>query len=590
MTQPRGDFVGTLGPLILRLHLTVDADGNLSGTLDSPNQGATGIPCTEFHLQEHTLSFKVPAVGGSWSGTIEDDGTLSGTWNQGLAMTLTFSPEKTFVTAEKPSAVDGYWLGTLTTPARSLRIQLSIRSDQAGQEYCSLDSLDENAFGLTCANVTFSDQEFSFEVPVVHGQWSGALSEDGRTLTGTWIQGRPLPLSLQRQPAAIAPPQPLKVSYDPASAPLDAAAMQASVDQELSAAVQTGALADGKPIGIAVGVVCRGVRRIFCYGSAQWNSVFEIGSITKTFTGLALAQLVTQQKVRLDEPVRELLPADTVEKPAGPEITLRDLVTQHSGLPRMPGNFRPANPANPYADYHPADLYAYLREQGVSKPANAAFLYSNLGFGLLGQALSNRFGRPYAELLHEEIFEPLDLQDTSVSLSEAQLARFIPGQTASGQPAPAWDQDALAGAGALHSTVADMLAYLEANLHPDRAVRGMGPDAATLPSALVLSRQIQANAGAAQIAFAWLYLPEDGDYWHNGGTGGYTAYAFFNPRGDYAGIVLVNVGPDPRGSFADLLGRHISQRFAGKPAVSLSSVLSLLTPPGRNDGHEAQGA
>jgi CubicO group peptidase (beta-lactamase class C family) len=561
------------------LHLTVGADGNLSGTLDSPNQGASGIACTDFQLQGSALSFKVPAVGGSWRGTIEDDGTLAGNWNQGSAMALTFSPEKSFVAAEKPSAVDGYWLGTVITPARQLRIQLSIRSDQAGQEYCSLDSLDQNAFGLTCTNVGLWAQTFSFDVPVVHGHWSGTLSEDGRTLTGTWTQGQSLPLSLQRQPAAIAPPQPLKVSYEPASAPLDAAALQVSLDQAMSAAVQSGVLAADKPIGIAVGIVRNGARRILCYGSARLNSIFEIGSITKTFTGLALAQLVTQQKVRLDEPVRELLPAGTVEKPEGAEITLRDLVTQHSGLPRLPGNLRPANPANPYADYHAAELYAYLRQQGVAKPADASFLYSNLGVGLLGQALANRFERPYADLVHDEILEPLDLHDTMVSLPPAQLARFIPGHTAGGQPAPAWDQDALAGAGALRSTASDMLTYLEANLHPDRAVRGVGPDAATLPNALVLSHQLQTSAGPAQIAFAWLYLPEDGDYWHNGGTGGYTAYAFFNPRGDYAAVVLMNVGPDPRGSFADLLGRHISQRFAGKPAISLSDVLSLLTPP-----------
>jgi len=575
---PQGDFVGTLGLLTLRLHLSVGADGNPSGTLDSPNQGAFGIQCTDIQLQEGSLSFTVPAVGGRWSGTVESDGTLAGTWNQGSPIALTFSPEKSFVAAQTPSAVDGHWLGTLATPTRTLRIQLSIRSDQLGQEYCSLDSLDQHAFGLTCTNVTLSGEQFSFDVPTVRGQWSGTLSADRQTLTGIWTQRQPLPLTLQRQAAAIPPPQPLKVSYDPATAPLDAAALKASLDRELASAVQGGALAVGKPIGIAVGIVRQGVRRFFCYGSAHWNSIFEIGSITKTFTGLALAQLVTQRKVRLDEPVRELLPAGTVEKPEGAEITLRDLVTQHSGLPRLPSNFRPANPDNPYADYHVADLYAYLREHGVSKPADASFLYSNLGMGLLGHALANRFERPYADLVQAQILEPLDLHDTAVSLSDAQLERFIPGHTASGQPAPAWDQDVLAGAGALRSTVDDMLSYLEAQLHPDRAVRGIEPDAATLPSALVFSQQLQASAGPAQIAFAWLYLPEEGDYWHNGGTGGYTAYAFFNPRGDYAGVVLMNVGPDPRGSFADLLGRHISQRFAGKPAVSLSNALSLLTP------------
>lgn len=578
MTQPQGDFIGTLGSLTLRLHLRVGADGTLSGTLDSPNQGATGIACSEFQLQGSSLSFKVPSVGGRWTGTVEGDGTLAGTWNQGSPLALNFSPEKIFDAAETPSAVDGYWLGTLASPARTLRIQLSIRSDRAGQQYCSLDSPDQHAFGLTCANVSLSGEQFSFDVPLVHGRWSGTLSEDQQTLTGTWTQGQPLPLNLQRQAAAILPPQPLKISYDPACAPMDAPALKASIDRALAAAVQDGALAAGKPVGIAVGIVRQGVRRFFCYGSAHWNSIFEIGSITKTFTGLVLAQLVTQRKVRLDEPVRELLPAGTVEKPEGAEITLRDLVTHHSGLPRLPGNFRPANPANPYADYHAADLYTYLHEYGVAKPADAAFLYSNLGMGLLGQALANRCERSYADLVHAQILEPLDLHETTVALSDTQLPRLLPGYTAGGQPAPAWDQDALAGAGALRATVDDALSYLEAQLHPDRAVRGVGPDGATLPSALVLSHQLQSRAGPAQIAFAWLYVPEDGDYWHNGGTGGHTACAFFNPKGDYAGVVLVNVGPGPRGSFADLLGRHISQRFAGKPAISLADALSLLTP------------
>jgi serine-type D-Ala-D-Ala carboxypeptidase/endopeptidase len=136
--------------------------------------------------------------------------------------------------------------------------------------------------------------------------------------------------------------------------------------------------------------------------------MYEIGSITKTFTGLVLSQMVEQGKVQFDDPMRELLPPGLVPKPTGGEITLLSLATQHSGLPRLPDNIHPTNPADPYADYRPADLYAFLAKHTVAKPAQTDFLYSNLGFGLLGQALSNRAGVPYPVLLEQEITGPLD--------------------------------------------------------------------------------------------------------------------------------------------------------------------------------------
>src|SRR5262249_57325843 len=95
--------------------------------------------------------------------------------------------------------------------------------------------------------------------------------------------------------------------------------------------------------GLAIGVWKDGERRVFIYGTAKPDSLFELGSISKTFTGLMLAQMVVQGKVRLDEPVRELLPPGTVTKPPDSEITLLDLATHHSGLPAMPDNMRPGS-------------------------------------------------------------------------------------------------------------------------------------------------------------------------------------------------------------------------------------------------------
>ncbi len=320
-----GDFLGSLvapgATLHLKLHIHAAADGTLSGTLDSPDQGAAGIPCADFRVDGSRFSFAVPAVRGTWSGTIENGGaTLTGTWNQGTPLALTFTRD-TFVAASKPSAVDGFWLGTLHAGPQSLRIQISVRSDAGGREYCTLDSLDQRAFGLTCSNVLFSGTDFSFDVPVVRGRWSGKLSSDGRSLTGMWSQGQALPLNFERQAALIPPPPPPRASFDSAVPPVDAASMKAVLDHDLAHALERGALSPETSGGVAIGLLRNGVRRVFAYGTAKPDSIFEIGSITKTFTGLVLAQLVVQGRVRLDEPVRELLPTGTVEKPQGAEIT-----------------------------------------------------------------------------------------------------------------------------------------------------------------------------------------------------------------------------------------------------------------------------
>lgn len=565
----QGDFSGTLGPLRLQLHITAAADGTLSGTLDSPNQGAMGIPCTDFRLEGEKLSFKVPSVLGSWSGSVQNAGaTLSGTWSQGSPMPLTFTRD-TIAAAAVLSAVDGFWLGTLKGAKQSLRIQLTIKSDPAGHEVCTLDSLDQGAYGLPCANVSYSGQSFSFDVPPVKGRWVGKLSEDRKSLSGDWTQRATLPLDFVRQDKALSPPP---VTFLPAMAPVEAASMQAVLDRDFEQALESGTLSPRTGAGVTIGVLRKGVRRVFSYGTAKPDSIFEIGSVTKTFTGLILAQLIEQGKVRLDQPVRELLPAGTVPKPEGQEISLLDLVTQHSGLPRMPDNFSPADPGNPYADYHVVKLYQYIAQHGVAKPVDAPFLYSNLGFGLLGQALANRAGLPYAQLLQQEITAPLGLKDTVVSLSPQQQSRFIRGHTANYQDARPWDLDSLAGAGAIRSTADDLLTYLEANLHPEKLPlsKATGPSARTLPDAIKLSHELRNTASPGMhIAFAWLQVDSNGSYWHNGGTGGYNSFVFFNPREDYAAVVLVNRTNGPRGGLADLIGQHIGQRFAGLPAISL---------------------
>jgi D-alanyl-D-alanine-carboxypeptidase/D-alanyl-D-alanine-endopeptidase len=192
--------------------------------------------------------------------------------------------------------------------------------------------------------------------------------------------------------------------------------------------------------------------------------------------------------------------------------------------------------------------------------------------GLLGQALSNRAGVPYPALLAQQVTLPMGLRDTVVTLSAVQQGRFLEGHGADHRVAHAWDLDALAGAGAIRSTADDMLRYLQAQLHPEKAALRHSSEARTLTAAVKLSHELRADvAPGMQIAFNWLYVTADGTYWHNGGTGGFSSYAFFNPTGDYAGVVLLNTTVSATGSFADLVGHHIEQRLVGKPAVSLGN-------------------
>jgi CubicO group peptidase (beta-lactamase class C family) len=433
---------------------------------------------------------------------------------------------------------------------------------------------------MGCTNVAFHDGGFSVDVPTAGVHWSGTLAADGKSLAGSvtaklltksGAQNIVTPLTFARQSTLAAEKARSAPAYDAALPPVSAADLQSVLDRDLAGALKSGELAPATGTGVSIAVFAHGLRRVFSYGTAKPDSIYEIGSITKTFTGLLLSQMAAQGRVRLNEPVRELLPPGTVARPQGAEITLLDLATQRSGLPPMPDNISLANIDNPYADYHAADLLAYIGKHGVANPTAASSPFGSLGFGLLGVALANRAGTSYADLLKEEITGPLGMKDTVLTLSPEQQLRFLPGHDQFHGPAKAWDADALAGAISLRSTAADLLVYLEASLHPENLKPAAGSaGAATLAAALRQSLQPQTEvAPEMQIALGWLYQRDTGNYWHNGATAAYSSYAFFNPKGDYAAVVLLNGSPGVNGSFVEVLGRHISQRLAGKPAISL---------------------
>ncbi len=591
-----GDWSGILlaggSSLRLALHVKADPAGNLSVTLDSLDQQAMGLRGSNAVLKGDSFSFEIPYVSGTYSGTLGNDGkTISGTWRQGVPIPLVFTRPR----IAQPTEVVGDWSGALVAGGSSLRLALHVKAEPADKFSVTLDSLDQHAMGLRGSNAMLKGDSFSFEIPSVSGTYNGTVGNDGKSISGSWNQGVPMPLVFTRQnggPTPTAMPTPTPA---PAMRPIALDNLKPILDRELAPVLEHGLLSPAsRGGGLVIGVMDHGRRRIFAYGTAKPDSIFEIGSITKTFTGLILAQMVVQKKVTLDEPIRALLPAGFVAKPGGAEITLVDLATQHSGLPRMPDNFKPKDPANPYVDYHAPQLHEFLTEHGVAKPDDAAFLYSNLGFGLLGYGLSTRAGVRYGQLVSTEVTGPLHMSDTGVMLSPAQLTRLIQGNDNSFDPAGPWDFDVFAGAGAIKSTAADMLTYLDGNLHPDKYASGSAADspAASLPAAVALDHQVRAKItahGDDKIAFAWFFNPKTGSYSHGGGTGGYSSMVMFNPGQDRAIVTLYNRDEtDPAAPrFAERVAENIFELMSGKPSVPLDFISAderlALVPPTFSD-------
>ena len=589
-----GDYAGNLGPMQAKLHLRLNSQGLLSCHLDNQDQGAW-VRCENVHLDGQSLSFAVPSLHATWQGSVSSDGrALVGTWEQQNDATLLTFVREAFIPAEHPSPIDGIWLSPPSVISKE-RIQIVIRSDHTGRESCIVDLPDHYTMGLECSHLVFRGDSLSFDVPLSGAHFDGKLSlgelseaqegppavhatgqADRQALIGTFTQKTMTgDLSTQynftRQATALTGDVPIP-GYDPAMPPVSAVELESVLDHDLSVALKTGELAPDKEAGVSIAVVEHGVTRIFAYGVAHPDSIYEIGALTKTFTGLLLAQMVEQGKVRLDQPLRKLLPTGTVSKPQGPEITLIDLATQRSGLPPMPDNINLADMENPYAGYRAADLYAYISKRGVARTSGGVYPFSGgLGFALLGQALADRAGSTYAALLNEQIILPLALRDTTLTLSSHQQARFLTGHDEFHHPAHAWDMDALAPTAGLHSTASDLLTWLQANLHPESLKALSRPPGVTLSAALLHSHQLYARVAANnQIALGWFYESETGNYWHNGATAAHSVYVFFNPQGDYAAAVLLNTSPGAKGAFVERLGQHISQRLAGKPAISLA--------------------
>lgn len=268
--------------------------------------------------------------------------------------------------------------------------------------------------------------------------------------------------------------------------------------------------------------------------SVDENTLFEIGSITKVFTGILLAKLVQEEKANLDDPISKHLPESIVpEDSPVASVTLLDLATHTSGLPRLPGNLKTGmgDPADPYAHYSEELLYEYLKDFKESDhEEKGKQSYSNLGVGLLGHVLEQIAGKPYQELLTGTILDPLGMDSTYVQrkpgdIPESELERFATGHDL-GKEVGHWHIDVICGAGAIVSSANDLARFAQAHWSDTTP--------AELRSAMDFAMETKRN----DMGLGW-FKKEDG-YWHNGGTGGFRSDLTIAPGKKTAKIMLRN--------------------------------------------------
>ena len=307
--------------------------------------------------------------------------------------------------------------------------------------------------------------------------------------------------------------------------------------------------------GIVVGVIDARGTRVISHGRASekgmplnGDTIFEIGSVTKVFTAIVLADMVTRGEVKLSDPIEKYLPA-TVKAPKrnGRGITLADLASHVSGLPGVPSNATSTDMHNPFVGYSVAMMYAFLSSYELKDDIGSKYAYSNFGVGLLGHILALKAGTDYDTLVRTRIGDVLGLSSTRVTLGPELTARMATGYERPGMVAAPWDMPSLHGMGSLRSSTNDLLKFVAAN---------MGRTTTALQAAMAMTHPMRysTHRDGVGIGLGWHTDSRHGSAitWHNGATGGFHSFIGFDTNTRRGVVVLANSGAS-----IDDIGRHI---------------------------------
>ncbi|MNJ99865.1 Beta-lactamase precursor [compost metagenome] len=256
------------------------------------------------------------------------------------------------------------------------------------------------------------------------------------------------------------------------------------------------------------------------FGLANLNTLFEIGSITKSFTGIIFAQLVLEKTVSSEDTVEKYIPE--LRGTFAGQIQLAALATHSSGLARVPEDI--PNTLNPYSHYTWSQLLIYLKDvKPIAESKPYPLQYSNTGFALLGKVLEIASGESYSSLLQKRIFDPINMTDTSLQISFKNRNRLIDGHGADLKVMPHWDWLVFAPTGGIRSTASDMIKFLSANLYIDHSDLG---------KAIKLSQKNKWGWDSQTLNLPFPYK--------NGGTYSFSSAMFIDHTRQVAGIILTN--------------------------------------------------
>ncbi len=339
---------------------------------------------------------------------------------------------------------------------------------------------------------------------------------------------------------------------DPSLIPEVAAGLEQTIERGDARAISVGLYDNGETQVIGFGQVSRIDNSV-----PRHDTLFEIGSITKVFTSLLTQIQINSSRLSWDDTIASRLQETVFANDAVASITLRELASHTSGLPRVPDNMNSPDPMDPYLGYERSHLLSFLAgfepDTLVKK-----YAYSNLGAGLLGVLAADAAGLDYAEAMERDVLRPLHMADSGFRVREDQVDRLAQGFS-SGADMPNWDGfDALAGAGALLSTVNDLLQLIRQNLAPK-----------TLGQPLEAIRERQADG---QTAFGWHILDlEDGGpvYWHTGGTGGYASFLAIRPDTGTGAVILAT--STEYNAITELGFAQITGKVAGQEVIDLDA-------------------
>ena len=325
-------------------------------------------------------------------------------------------------------------------------------------------------------------------------------------------------------------------------------ALSTELDNKIESIVQP-FMFDSKTIGLSIGVLKDGNAYFYNYGETKKGNgkipsskdLYEIGSITKTFTGLLLAKAVIEKKMALNDPVNKYLPKDIpIIKFGNDTLRIVHLSNHTSGLPPLPENFGPvADAMNPYKNYDDAKLYSYLKVAKLFRKPGEKYEYCNLAAGLLGNILERVYKMPYEKLVKKYVCTAAGLSDTKQFLTKTDSVLFVQGYNENILPNGQWDFKALAAAGCLRSNTMDMLKYAKFNAPPEVDTMPYLP---VMLYAMNLSHEPTFKDGQQQIGLNW-FIQNWGwgnVLFHGGQTGGYKSFLAINPKTKNAVVILAN--------------------------------------------------